>query len=128
MSGQKYETLTLGQALDAVANGEQVEWSGCGAKWNPFVKVSYWNAMQSHEFTFRRAIPKKKKLVPFTQETWPIGAWVKYNGTVYFVVVVYNGYAFLPSIGLVAYSKLLHDAKLLVIENGRVVGKKPCGI
>lgn len=130
MSETKYETLTLGQALDAVANGEEIEFSAIGStlSWYCLAKDNTWTARQSKEYTFRRLIKAKKKLVPFTQETWPIGSWVKYQEAIVLVSCLSNGCAYLPYLGWFPYEKLLQDAKLLVIENGRVVGEKPCGM
>ena len=137
MSEPKYETLTLGQALDAVASGEEVEFRAIGStlSWYVLAKDSNWTARQSKEYTFRRLIQPKKKLVPFTQETWPIGAWVRYCGNVYptgsvsqtgmvgkqKVHVIGCGNKFFETL-------LTTGATLLTIENGRVVGEKPCGL
>ncbi len=131
MSEQKYETLTLGQALDAVANGEKVEfrrkiesdnWTSCG-EFIPF------SASDSNDWQFRRAIQKKKKLVPFTHETWPIGAWVKYFEHVYPTGSVSSAGVHVLGRGTSGFADLLNDgAKIATIENGRVVGEKPCGL
>jgi hypothetical protein len=131
MSEQKYETLTMGQALDAVVNGEKVEfrrktesdnWTSCG-EFIPF------SASDSNDWQFRRAIPKKKKLVPFTFDTFPRGLWIKYSGVEYSVSRISNdGAALNYGGGQFSFEWLAQNAKLLVIENGKVVGEKPCGL
>ena len=130
MSEPKYETLTLGQALDAVASGEEVEFRAIGStlSWYCLAKDNTWTARQSGEYAFRRLIQPKKKLVPFTHQTWPIGAWVRLE----------TGYWLADHVGISGvylggiyynYSQLIvKNAKLLTIENGRVVGEKPCGL
>lgn len=128
MSEQKYETLTLGQAIDAAASDEKVEWSANGVDWYLFLKSAYWAAKNASDHKFRRLIQPKKKLVPFTHQTWPIGAWVRLE----------TGYWLADHVGISGvylggiyynYSQLIvKNAKLLTIENGRVVGEKPCGL
>ena len=124
----KYETLTLGQALDAVAKGEEVEYAAKNPSgddvWENLLARTPFAATESRDWQFRRLIQPKKKLVPFTQETWPIGAWVRLsNGHILMPTTITkqcaNGYW---------YESLLCHAKLLVIENGRIAGEKPCGL
>ncbi len=131
MSDQKYETLTLGQALDAVANGERVEFKHVKSIscWIDLRRCDEFSAIDAKDWQFRRAIQKKKKLVPFTQETWPIGAWVKYCGNVYPTGSVSSAGVHVIGCGNKGFADLLNnEAKIAVIENGKVVGKKPCGI
>ncbi len=131
MSEQKYETLTLGQALDAAEKGDTVEFN-YSANTDAWVNLTEWvlfSARDAKHYKFRRAIPNKKKLVPFTRETWPIGAWVKYCGNLYPTGTVSS--AGVHIIGCVnkSFVDLLDtNAKIAVIENGRVVGEKPCGM
>ena len=51
MSEQKYETLTMGQALDAVANGEIVEYTLINASnkntWVAVPDDGYWRSSQA---------------------------------------------------------------------------------
>ena len=135
MSEPKYETLTLGQAMDAALSNDKVEWSVYSKHWHPFEKISYWNAAQEREYKFRRLIQPKKKLVPFTQQTWPIGAWIRYCGNVYPTGSVSNtGTECKQQVHVIGCGNKFFEtllsagATLLTIENGRVAGEKPCGL
>ena len=122
----KYETITFGQAVDAVLKGDQTvqyglpEWSA--GEWVTMLPCHSWRIDTVAPYAFRRQIQPKKKLVPFTFETFPRGAWIRGGGADLCPCTITQQYA-----GGYSYENLLKNFKLLVIENGRVVGEKPCG-